>query len=261
MNPYIPEQAKILDVRRLTFDTNIYRINHKIKHDPGQFVQVSLLGIGECPISICSHSNKYIDLCIRDVGNVTKFIHKLKKGDSIFVRGVYGHGYPMEMLENKDVIVIGGGTGVAPLRSVIEYLENNTKMFGDIYIFLGFRSPDDILFKNDTKRWNKKFKLILTVDKAPRTYKGKVGYIMPLLEKEKFNIEHSVALTCGPPIMIKFVLQSLKKIGFSDDQIYVSYERLMHCGIGKCGHCAMSGHLVCQHGPVFNYSIAKDFED
>ena len=261
MNPYIPKKAKILDIRKQTVDTNLYKINYKIKHEPGQFVQIGLLGIGECPISICSDSEKYIDLCIRNVGNVTKFIYGLKKGDNVFVRGPYGNGYPMQMFKHKDILVVGGGTGVAPLRSVIEYIENKRKSFGDVYIFLGFRSPDDILFKEDIKRWSKKFHLVLTVDKAPKTWKGNIGYLMPLLEKEKFNIQHSVVLTCGPPIMIKFVLQSLKKMDFSDDQIYVSYERLMHCGIGKCGHCAISGYLVCKHGPVFNYSVAKNFED
>ncbi len=261
MNPYIPKQYKVMNVKKETSDTKTFRINCKLKHLPGQFVMVSLLGIGECPISIGSYSNKYIDLCIRNVGNVTNAIHKLKKNSKIFVRGPYGNGYPMDKFYEKNIILIGGGTGVAPLRGVIEYILNKRDKFKDLDIFIGFRSPDDILFERDLKNWRKKSNFYITVDKADRKWKGNVGVITTLLEKKKNKKKKSIVIICGPPIMIKFTVQTLQKFGFKDEQIYMSLERLMKCGLGKCGHCLIKGRYVCKDGPVFNYKEAKLLED
>lgn len=261
MNHYIPKLAAIQDITKETSDTSTYRIKYPIKHDPGQFVEVSVLGIGECPISICSFSKSNIELCIRNVGNVTNTISKLKKGDKVYVRGPYGHGYPMQLFRKKNIVIIGGGTGVAPLRGVIKFIERNRKMFGKIDLFLGFRNPEDILFKNDIKEWKKKFNLQLTVDKADKAWKGNIGVVTTLLEAAKLSSENTIVITCGPPIMIKFVLQTLKKLGFADSQIYMSLERLMKCGIGKCGRCQIAGKRVCRHGPVFCYEEAKFLKD
>ncbi len=261
MNPYIPKQYNVMDVKKETSDTSTFRVNFKSRYMPGQFVMTSLLGIGECPISIASFSNKHVDLCIRNVGNVTNAIHKLKKNSKIFIRGPLGNGYPMEKFLEKNIILIGGGTGVAPLRGVVEYILAKRKKFKNADIFLGYRSPDDILFKRDFKEWKKKFNFYITVDKGDKKWKGNIGVVTKLLEKHKPNNKNSIVVICGPPIMIKFIVQTLKKFGFKDEQIYISLERLMKCGIGKCGHCLIKGKYVCKDGPVFNYKTAKLLED
>lgn len=259
MNPYVPKQYSVLNVIKETSDTSTFRVNCKLKHMPGQFVMVSLLGIGECPISIASYS-KYIDLSIRNVGNVTNAIHKLKKGNKVFIRGPLGNGYPMEKFYNKNIILIGGGTGVAPLKGVVEYILAKRGKFKDLDIFLGYRSPYNILFKRDFKEW-KKFNFYITVDEADRKWKRDVGLITKLIEKSKPSSKNSIVIICGPPIMIKFVVKTLRKFGFKDEQIYMSLERLMKCGIGKCGHCLIKGRYVCKDGPVFNYKEAGLLED
>ncbi|MBW3012427.1 FAD/NAD(P)-binding protein [Candidatus Woesearchaeota archaeon] len=260
-NPYKLDMVKVLEVRTLTQDTKLFKLDYKIKHQPGQFLQVGMLGKGECPISICSNSSKYVELCIRNVGNVTNFLTRMKKGDKIGVRGPYGKGFPVDEFEGKDIIIVGGGTGVAPVRGVIKYVEDHRNKFPRVDIFLGFRTPNDMLFKNEIMQWKKFSNLYFTVDKAAKNWKGNVGFIMPLLEKAKINKTNSIAIAVGPPIMIKFIIEKLKNMGFSDGQIYVSLERMMQCGIGKCGHCAVGGKLVCKCGPVFSYKDAKELVD
>ncbi|MFC1800838.1 anaerobic sulfite reductase subunit AsrB [Nanoarchaeota archaeon] len=261
MNPYMPKLATIQLVTKENSDTNTYRVKYPIKHDPGQFVEVSIAGIGECPISICSSSKTHVELCIRNVGNTTNAISKLKKGDKLFIRGPYGHGYPMKQFKNKNIVIVGGGTGVAPIRGVIKYIEKNKKLFRQTSLFLGFRSPEDILFRKDLKEWKKKFNLHLTVDKADRKWKGNKGVVTKLLENAKISAKDTIAIACGPPIMIRFVIQTLKKLGFEDNQIYISFERLMKCGIGKCGRCQIGGKRVCKDGPVFCYEEAQHLKD
>ena len=260
-NPYLPKLAKITRIIKETSDTKTYTLAYKTKYDPGQFVEVSVIGIGEAPISICSYSNKTIDLCIRDVGNVTHIISKLKKGNYLAIRGPYGFGYPMQYMINNDIIVVAGGTGVAPVRSVIEFIEQKRNNFRNVDIFLGFRSPGDVLFMKYIKRWQNKFNVHLTVDKADKSWKYNIGVVTKLLENSNLNNENKTVVTCGPPIMIKFVIQTLEKLGFHHDQIYVSFERLMKCGIGKCGHCMIKGIYVCKDGPVFRYDTVKDLKE
>ena len=259
-NPYLPQKVKITKIQKETEEIKTFRVEYSCDHNPGEFVELSVPGIGECPISICSWSNKYLDLCIRNVGNVTAAISKLKKNEDIWLRGIYGTGYPMKELNGKDIFITGGGTGAAPLRGVIEYIEKNKKDFGENKIILGFRDPKNILFKDDIKKWEKDFDVNITVDRADKKWKGNIGLITKLLEKLK-PTKNSIAITCGPPIMIKFAIQTLKQQGFTDKQIYVSFERLMHCGLGKCGHCTIEKHYVCKDGPVFRYDIIKGVKD
>jgi anaerobic sulfite reductase subunit B len=259
-NPYLPKKVKIISIKKETKDIKTFRVKYSCNHEPGEFVELSVPGIGECPISICSWSNKYLDLCIRNVGSVTSAIFNLKKNDYIWLRGIYGTGYPMKELNGKDIFVIGGGTGAAPLRGVVEYIKDNKKDFGNAEIILGFRDSENVLFKEDIKKWSKYFEVKVTVDKNDKKWKGNVGIITKLLEKLGPD-KNSVAITCGPPIMIKFVIQKLKQRGFADNQIYVSFERLMHCGLGKCGHCTIEKHYVCRDGPVFRYDNIKGVQD
>ncbi|MFO8016927.1 MAG: FAD/NAD(P)-binding protein [Candidatus Woesearchaeota archaeon] len=259
-NPYLPEKFRISRVIRETHDTSTFRVDFDRKNMPGQFFEASVIGVGECPISVCSHSKDHIDLCIRNVGNVTNAIHKLKAGDSIWLRGPYGKGYPMEEMYGRDICLVGGGTGAAPLRGVLEFIESHREAFGDVNIFLGFRFPHDMLFSRDYKRWDKKFSLNLTVDKAEKGWKGNVGVVTNLIDKAELSRD-SAAAVCGPPVMIKFVMQSLRKQSIPDENVYISFERLMSCGLGKCGHCEVGGKYICRDGPVFRYDKARHMED
>lgn len=262
-NPYVPEKYKIMKIFRETHDTFTFRIGMKMKHMPGQFFEIGVLGIGECPISITSYSDKYIDFCIRNVGNVTKAIHSKREGSNVWIRGPYGNGYPMQEMYGRDVCLIGGGTGTAPLRGALQYIDVNRKLFGKVNILFGFRFPHDMMFKRDYAGWKKKFNLYLSVDKVEegdKSWKGNVGFVASLVEKADIKPDSAVII-CGPPMMIKSVMDGLAKKGVKDENVYISFERLMSCGIGKCGHCEIGGKYVCRHGPVFRYDKAKEMAD
>jgi anaerobic sulfite reductase subunit B len=261
-NIYLPKQHKILKVWNETETIKTFRVNHKISHEPGQFLEVSIFNFGEAPISISSYSKEYVDLTIRRVGRVTNALHRLKEGDFLGLRGPYGRGYPMEEMKGKGIIIVGGGCGVSPLRSVVQYIEKFQKNYNEIDLFLGYRSPSEIMFKKDMKQWMKKFNVHLTVDIPDKNWQYEVGVITKLLEKEEINPKDKFVLTCGPPVMIKFVIKTLKeRKNFKDEQIYISLERRMKCGFGKCGHCMINDKYVCLDGPVFNYAEGKLLED
>ena len=169
----------------------------------------------------------------------------------------------MENFKGKDAVIIGGGCGVAPLRGVIEYIGRNRKDFGNVHLFVGFRSPVDILFKREAALWKKSFNFHLSVDKNPENtcFSGEVGFVTDMLEREKIPADNVVAFVCGPPVMMKSVIRMLKAKGFSDEQIWLSAERLMNCAIGLCGHCMIRGKYTCIDGPVFRYDEIKGFDD
>ena len=263
-NPYLPKPYKVIDFHRETTDNFTLTVDMKIKHEPGQFVQVSVPGMGESPISICSDSQDFIKLNIREVGNVTNAISKLKKGSTIFVRGPYGKGYPMEHLKGNDIIIIGGGCGVAPLKCVIDYIENNRNNYRNIHLFFGYKSEDDIIFKKDVEKWQKAYNVHMTLNKKAHghlCYNAKEGFVTDALKSSPLNNENKVALICGPPVMIKFVIATLKEKGFNDDQIFISAERLMYCALGICCHCMIHGKYTCTDGPVFRYDEIKDYKN
>lgn len=252
----IPKPYKILDSRIESSDSFTLKVDMKCVHDPGQFVEVTLPGIGEAPISICSYSKDYLMLNIRRVGNMTNLLSKMKKGDTIFIRGPYGKGYPMHYFKGNNIILIGGGCGIAPLRGIIDYVDANRSDFKEVFLFLGYRSPDDILFKHELDEWRKKYKLIITLDKNDEgkfCYNARTQFITEALKNTGINNEQKIVFVCGPPIMMKIVVDILKNKGFNDDQIYLSFERHMKCGIQKCGHCMINGVYVCKDGPVFRY--------
>lgn len=263
-NPYLPKPYKVREYFRETPDTFTITIDMKVQHDPGQFVQVSVPGIGEAPISICSDSRKYLKLNIRQVGNVTNALSKLKKGDTVLVRGPYGHGYPMKELSGNNLIIIGGGCGVAPLKGIIDYVEHHRTDYKDVHLFLGYRSPNDIIFTREIDEWKNKYQLQVSVDQNPHgefCYDGKTGYVTEVLKAANILPTSSVAFICGPPVMMKFVIDILKTKGFHDDQIFISAERLMYCAIGVCSHCMIRGKYACKDGPVFRYDEVKDFKN
>ncbi len=262
-------QYRIVKKDKLTSDIYLFRVekpgkgktNEKLSYQPGQFYQISISGIGEAPISVCSYADDYIEFNIRAAGDVTDNIVKLKEGDAIWLRGPYGTHYPMNNFHDKSLVIIGGGTGVAPLRGVLKYVEKHRAEYERIHVFFGFKNPEEILFKRDMELWNRLFDLCLTVDKAAPDYKGKVGLPTKFIEEPKLDPKDKIAIICGPPIMIKFTIQSLEKLGFTHDQIYISHERRMKCGVGMCGHCMISGVYVCKDGPVFRYDKIKDLRE
>ncbi len=258
MDSYIPEKAKIVKRICFTYDTSLFRLEKSMKHKPGQFVEVSVLGIGEGPISICSFSDGYLDLCIKKVGTLTGAIHKLREGDGLFIRGPYGNGYPMEEFVGRDVVLVGGGTGTASLAGVIEYIRSHRKDFARLQAYFGFREPKEILFRDSIKKWKEEFDCNITVDKCDEEWQGNVCVVPSLVEKAEISKE-AIVIICGPPIMIHYTMQALQKKNIPEEQIYVSLERLMKCGIGKCGRCQAGSKYVCKDGPVFRYDQAKDF--
>jgi len=253
-NPYKPELKKIIYYRKETEDTFTIRLDWKLKHGVGQFVFCSVPGIGEAPISICSYSDNYVELNIRMVGNVTSALSKIRKGHKLLVRGAYGTSYPMRQLKKNNLIIIGGGCGVAPLKGLIEYVEKNRKDFKDISLYFGFRSEKDTLFANHISRWKKDFTLHCSFDKTPSASCsiGTQGFITGLVDENIQDNGNKVAMLCGPPIMIEKTIEILKRKGFNDNQIFLS-ARLMYCGLGRCGRCMIHGKFTCLDGPVFRY--------
>jgi anaerobic sulfite reductase subunit B len=262
INQYEPKTFKVSEKTDFTSDTFLLKVPCSMHPEPGQFVEVSVMGIGECPISVCSYSKNYIELLIRNVGNVTGKLALLKKGNSILIRGPYGHGYPMKDMVGKDIVIIAGGTGTAPPRSVIEYIEKNREKFHQVTIFMGFRDPTEVLFKDDIEKWSKQFNVTLCVDKCEDpSYSGQVGFVTDIFAKTDLSNENTAVIVCGPPIMMKIAIEKLKNNNFDDNQIFLSFERHMKCGVGKCGHCNVAGKYMCKDGPVFAYDTAKHFYD
>ncbi|MFQ5474318.1 MAG: FAD/NAD(P)-binding protein [Candidatus Nanoarchaeia archaeon] len=263
MDRLIPTKYRIIDYIRETDDNFMIKVDMAVKHCVGQFVQVSVPGLGECPISICSDSEKYLELNIREVGNVTNALARLKKGDSIFIRGPYGKGYPMHGLEGNNLILVGGGCGVAPLRGAIDYISHNRDKYKDVKLFLGYRSANDILFGKDIERWEKEYDLNISFDKEEGNlcYDAKVGFVTNSVEAAVTSNKNTAAFICGPPMMMEKTIEILKSKGFNDDQIFISAERLMYCGIGVCCHCMIRGKFTCKDGPVFRYDMISQYKN
>lgn len=264
---YVPRTATIKRIEQITERERLFTIQledgQPLDHDPGQFVEVSLFGIGEAPISICSSPNGKSDfqLCVRAVGNVTNALHRLDEGATLGIRGPFGRGFdPHEMVE-KDILFVAGGIGLAPLRSLINYVLDldHRSSFGKITILFGARSPKEVLFKEDLARWKQRddVELYVTVDHGDETWTGHTGVITTLFPDLEVDGENTFAVIVGPPVMYRFVLLEVSHKGIPEHQIILSLERKMKCGLGKCGHCQMDGVYVCQKGPVFHYPQLK----
>jgi len=261
MNPYLPFSSKILKVIRHTEKEYTFRMEFTGEVKPGQFFEVSIPKYGEAPISVSGIGNNFVDLTIRRVGRVTNEVFEHYEGDFLLLRGPYGNGFDTDLYGKGETVVIAGGTGVSPVRGVIQALSEMPNA-SDKHVIVGFRSPDDMLFRDDLKTWDEKLQLTLTVDGAPEGYEGNVGLVTKYIEGLPLKDPASAkAIVVGPPPMMKFTIIELKKKGFTDSNITVSYERKMCCGLGKCGHCRINDHYICLDGPVFNYEEAKDFVD
>jgi sulfhydrogenase subunit gamma (sulfur reductase) len=270
VNLYLPTPARIVQMARMTQLETVFTLelpdNLTLGHRPGQFVEVSIFGVGEAPISISSspsRSNSRFELCVRKVGDVTAALHGLSVGDTVWIRGPFGRGFPVEKFRGKDVLFAPGGLGLAPLRSLINQVVDERALFGRVIILYGARNPAELLFKDDLQEWGGRSDLELysTVDRGDESWTGNVGVITTLFKQISVNPRNTVAVTCGPPVMYRFVLMELLGKGIPEGNIYLSLERRMKCGIGKCGHCQINNVYACQSGPVFPYPEIKALEE
>ncbi len=265
---YQIKEAKILKKKKLTDSETLFDVmlanGQYLDYDPGQFVEVSIFGVGEAPISITSSPTKRgsFELCVRAVGKLTQEMHKLNEGDTLGIRGPFGTGFHTPMLEGYDLLMIAGGLGIAPLRSLINYVADNRRDFGKTDILLGCRDPKSMLFSDELAIWDKRMDINFscTVDRGDPEWKGNVGVITSLIPGVNIDPELTYAVVVGPPIMYKFVIKELIAKGIPENQILVSLERHMKCGLGKCGHCQIHDIYCCQDGPVFVYDQIKDLK-
>ncbi len=264
INIYTPFKAEIKEVRKETADVCLFTVETSvpIQYHPGQFFMLSLWGVGEVPISVASlNTNQHrVEFCIRRVGHVTSELHKLRKGDSLWLRGPYGNGFPVEKAEGRDVIIVGGGIGLAPLRPLIQWFIKKKDRIGHVTLLYGARTPQDVVFREDMKSWSTEgIKVVQTVDRASDGWDGHVGIVTTLWHEAEVDYRDAVSFICGPEIMIKAAMKDLFFFGMSEDRIITTLEAHMKCGVGKCGHCYAGPKYICTDGPVFTYEEIKRF--
>lgn len=261
-NVYMPFQSEILDVKKHTEIEYTFRMAFKGDVKPGQFFEVSIPKYGEAPISVSGIGEDYVELTIRRVGVVTNELFSYYVGQKFFMRGPYGNGFDIENYKGKEVVVVAGGTGLSPVRGIVEHFSKNPMDAKKFTLISGFKSPEDMLFKDDIKLWKENMDLIITVDKAPEGYEGNVGLVTKFIPELKFeDIDNVQVVVVGPPMMMKFTVQEFLKRGIKEENIWISQERKMCCGVGKCGHCKIDDTYICLDGPVFNYTKGKTLID
>jgi NAD(P)H-flavin reductase len=270
MNLYQPHLVRVEeiidetpDTRTLKLKFNSPEIGESFDFRAGQFGEYSVFGAGECTFCIASSPTRkgYIECSFKSVGKVTQAMRELSVGDTMGFRGPYGNSFPLEKMEGKSLVFIAGGIGLAPVRCVIWNALDLRSKFKDVTIIYGARSVSDLVYKHELELWGKRgdLKLWTTVDPGGETkeWKGELGFVPTIVEKAAPSCDDAFAIVCGPPIMIKFTLPVLEKLGFEPDQIYTTMENRMKCGIGKCGRCNIGPVYVCKDGPVFTASELK----
>jgi anaerobic sulfite reductase subunit B len=257
--PYLPKKYKIEKIQEHAPNIKLFKIKSPLNPQPGQFLELSIPGFGECPLASCFYDKKYLYLLVKKTGNVTSALFNLKKGKEVFIRGPYGKGWPLRKLKNKNIIAIAGGTGIAPVTSLISYIKQNKKYFQSVKIYFGFRNEKYILLKNIIDKWKKIFDITICLDKKLKKTKSfEQGFVHQVIEKrQKSFSKNSFAILCGPEIMMKSVTDVLNKNKIKNNNIYWSLERRMECGFGNCGRCLIQDLYVCKDGPVFQYSKIK----
>jgi anaerobic sulfite reductase subunit B len=257
-NLYKPFNSKIIKIIKHTDLEYTFKMEYAGDVKPGQFFEVSIPKLGEAPISVSGIGDGFVDLTIRRVGKVTNEIFENYEGSSFFMRGPYGNGFDIGIYKGKQLVIVAGGTGVSPVRHVIEYFSKNSAEVKGFNVIVGFKSPADILFKDDIKEWAKNKDFILTVDKGGEGYSGNEGMVTKYIPGLPINDVNDVqVIVVGPPIMMKFAVEAFLKRNVPEENIWISHERRMCCGLGKCGHCRINEKYVCIDGPVFNYSEGK----
>jgi len=267
-NPYVPYPV---DIRRITIENEAKDLKtfELVFHDPadrerfgfrcGQFAELSVLGVGESPIGIASSpmESEYVQFTVKRMGVVTSALHNMEEGETIGLRGAYGNGFPMDMLEGSNIVIVAGGFAFTTLRSLTNYVlhPDNRDRFGDLTVIYGARNPGELIYKYDLAAWAERddMQLHVTVDGAEEEdeWTGLVGYVPTVVQEVAPSAKNAVAVVCGPPIMIRFSLPALNDLGFAPSHILNSLEMRMKCGIGKCGRCNIGDKYVCKDGPVF----------
>lgn len=267
-SPYKPMPARLEQVIDETSNikTFVLRPEGKFEFATGQFIELSLPGVGEAPFTPSSspYATDTIDVTIMRAGRLTDQLHALKGGEMLGIRGPYGRGYPVENYYGKDVLILGGGVGMAPLRSFLLTLIEHKEKFNRIILCYGSRTPEDVVYKRLFPDWKKikGLEIHRSVDKCPTgAWHETVGLVTCLLEKVTVDLSRTVAVVCGPPIMMKFGTAKLIDVGFKPKDIYLSMEANMSCGMGKCGHCQLGPYFICKDGPVFTYEQIKPIPD
>lgn len=271
-DPMTPEPMRIGRVRRETYDTFTVELERAggpppRRFVPGQFNMLYVFGTGEIPISISGDPGKKETILhtTRVVGKVTRAMHGLKKGGLIGVRGPFGTHWPMADAAGRDVVVVAGGIGLAPLRPVVYSVLADRSRFGRFALLYGCRTPADILFRRELQKWRGKLdvQVDVTVDHATASadWRGKVGVVTELVPRAPFDPDNTVAMICGPEIMMRYTIYALRERGVPDERIYVSMERNMQCGIGHCGHCQLGHSFVCKDGPVYRFDEIRKLFD
>jgi sulfhydrogenase subunit gamma (sulfur reductase) len=269
MNIYKPTTAKIVEIIDETPDTKTFKLElteeefkKKFSFNAGQFAEYSVFGEGESTFCIASSPTRdYIECSFKQAGKVTSALRKLNVNDVIGFRGPYGNSFPLEEMKGKNVVFIAGGIGLAPVRCLIQNVLDLRDQFKDITIVYGARSVSDLVYKKELEEWRnrKDIKTVVTVDPGGETpdWTGEIGFVPTIVEKTNPKSDNSIAVICGPPVMIKFTLPILSKLGFPDENIVTTLENRMKCGLGKCGRCNVGNVYVCKDGPVFTYKEMK----
>lgn len=268
LDPMLPAPFRVQQIKQETSDTFTLELaprndEARVPFRAGQFNMLYVFGVGEVPISISgdpAHAQTLVHTT-RVVGTVTKAMRKLKRNDALGVRGPYGTSWPVAEAAGNDVVIVAGGIGLAPLRPALYQLLAQREKYGKIVLLYGTRSPEDILFRRELEQWRARFDLevFITVDRALGAWRGNVGVVTTLIPKAPFDPRNTTAMVCGPEVMMRFTVLELQKRGVPIDDIFVSMERNMKCGVGFCGHCQFGPTFICKDGPVFGYSRIKDW--
>ena len=267
-NIYSPVKTEVLEVitETPTIKTLKLKPEKSVLFKTGQFIELTIPGAGEAPFTPSSNPSvkDIVEITVMKVGRVTEKIHQLEKGDVIGLRGPLGNGYPLDDFRDKEILVVGGGCGFAPLRSLMYSFFNNSSLFKKLFFRGGCKSPQEFLYRREiTEDWVKRndLDIELTVDEGDPGWRYNVGLVTSILDNVKIDFTNGVAVVCGPPIMMKFTTLKLLDMGFRDKDIYLSMEKNMSCGIGKCGHCRIGIYYACKDGPVFQYSKIRNFPE
>jgi len=268
-NPMRPYLGKVTGIKDIATGIKLFQVELTepegqatiAEYKPGQFAFISAFGAGEAPFGIASIRGPHLEFAVSALGHVTRTLHALEVGDPLGVRGPLGNCFPLDEVKGRDVVIIGGGIGGAPLRPVIQAILDNRADYGHVTILWAARSPDLLVFTDEFDDWNAvpDTEFHVTVDQGDDDWTGNVGLITKLLEEVDPSSEGSVTITCGPPIMIHFVFLTLANLGFAPDQMLTTLEARMHCGVGKCGRCNMGEKFICVDGPVFWQSEIAGF--
>jgi anaerobic sulfite reductase subunit B len=263
-NDYIPVRSTIQEIIRHTPHEWTFRMTYDdaLSVKPSQFFEISLPKYGESPISVSGIAPGLLDFTIRKIGHVTNELFNYTEGESLYIRGPYGNGFDLEQYKGKELVIVAGGTGVSPVRGVIEYFADHMEETRGVHVIAGFRDVNEILFRADFAKWRKVMDVTMTLDTGEPTEEYGIGlvtkYIPDLKVEDPANAE---AIVAGPPVMIKFAAKALAETGFPETHMWVDESRKMCCGLGKCGHCRVNDTYICKDGPVFNYATVKQLSD